>query len=96
MQDVEQIMFCQRDASTAQSDLLRMLNELQKGLDAEAKAGVYFSCVARGPNLFGPDSRELKIIQNAIGSLPLAGFFGNGEISNDRLYAYTGVLTLFV
>ncbi len=96
LHDVEQIMFCQRDASTAESDLLRMLNELKKGLDAGAKGGVYFSCVARGPNLFGPDSRELKIIQNPIGSLPLAGFFGNGEISNDRLYAYTGVLTLFV
>jgi len=22
------------------------------------------------------------------------GFFGNGEIAHDRLYAYTGVLTL--
>ncbi|HSS66236.1 MAG TPA: FIST N-terminal domain-containing protein [Gammaproteobacteria bacterium] len=96
LDDVEQIMFCRRDASSAESDLLRMLGELKKGIDGEPKGGVYFSCVARGPNLFGPDSRELKIIQNAIGSLPLAGFFGNGEISNDRLYGYTGVLTLFV
>ncbi len=94
--DVEQIMFCKRDPSSAESDLLRMLGELKKGLDATPKGGVYFSCVARGPNLFGPDSRELKIIQGTIGSLPLAGFFGNGEISNDRLYGYTGVLTLFV
>jgi small ligand-binding sensory domain FIST len=27
--------------------------------------------------------------------LPLVGFFCNGEISHDRLYGYTGVLTLF-
>jgi NADH:ubiquinone oxidoreductase subunit 2 (subunit N) len=26
---------------------------------------------------------------------PLAGFFGNGEVSHDRLYGYTGVLLLF-
>ena len=26
----------------------------------------------------------------------LAGFFGNGEISHDRVYSYTGVLTLFL
>ena len=26
---------------------------------------------------------------------PLVGFFCNGEISRDRLYGYTGVLTLF-
>jgi hypothetical protein len=24
------------------------------------------------------------------------GFFGNGEICHNRLYGYTGVLTLFV
>lgn len=94
--DVEQIMFCKRDPSSAESDLLRMLGDLKKGLDGKPKGGVYFSCVARGPNLFGPDSRELKIIQDSLGSMPLAGFFGNGEISNDRLYGYTGVLTLFV
>lgn len=27
---------------------------------------------------------------------PMVGFFGNGEISHNRLYGYTGVLTLFV
>jgi small ligand-binding sensory domain FIST len=96
LNEVEQIVFCKRDASAAESDLLRMLGELNNGLEEKPRGGVYFSCVARGPNLFGPNSRELKIIQNAIGSLPLAGFFGNGEISNDRLYAYTGVLTLFL
>jgi len=26
----------------------------------------------------------------------LGGFSANGEISNDRLYGYTGVLTLFL
>ena len=30
-----------------------------------------------------------------IGEVPLVGFFCNGEISHDRLYGYTGVLTLF-
>jgi hypothetical protein len=24
------------------------------------------------------------------------GFFGNGEIAHDRLYGYTGVLTLLI
>jgi small ligand-binding sensory domain FIST len=28
--------------------------------------------------------------------VPLVGFFANGEIAGDRLYGYTGVLTLFV
>ena len=28
--------------------------------------------------------------------VPLVGFFCNGEISHDRLYGYTGVLSLFL
>ena len=33
--------------------------------------------------------------QHCLGEFPLVGFFANGEISHDRLYAYTGVLVLF-
>ncbi len=89
-------MFCGRDAASAEADLLRMLREIKKNLSAPPRGGIYFSCIARGPNLFGPGSRELKLIQAELGSLPLGRFFGNGEISNDRLYGYTGVLTLFL
>ena len=37
----------------------------------------------------------LEVMKEAIGELPLAGFFCNGGISHDRLYGYTGVLSLF-
>ena len=37
-----------------------------------------------------PDRRK------ALGDFPLVGFFCNGEISHNRLYGYTGVLTLFL
>ena len=52
--------------------------------------------IGRGGALFGADSGELKMIKDAFGDIPLAGFFCNGEISHNRLYGYTGVLTLFV
>jgi small ligand-binding sensory domain FIST len=35
-------------------------------------------------------------VREILGEVPLVGFFGNGEISRDRIYGYTGVLTLFV
>ena len=38
----------------------------------------------------------LLLMFSMAGIPPLAGFFGNGEISHNRLYGYTGVLTLFV
>ena len=88
------LMFCRRDAQAAEADLRRMLREV-KTRAARPLGGLYFSCLARGPGLFGEEGRELEIVAEALGDLPLVGFFGNGEISFDRLYAYTGVLTLF-
>ena len=90
------IQFCRRDPAAAAEDLTAMVTRLKERAGGTARGGVYFSCLARGPNMFGPDSRELEIIQDALGPVPLVGFFCNGEISHDRLYSYTGVLTLFV
>ena len=89
------LMFCRRDRQAAEHDLRAML----AGLKARARrplGGLYFSCLARGAGMFGSVGRELGIIREELGDLPLAGFFGNGEISFDRLYAYTGVLALFL
>ena len=37
----------------------------------------------------------MKAVQGALGDeVPVVGFFANGEISKNRLYGYTGVLTL--
>jgi small ligand-binding sensory domain FIST len=36
----------------------------------------------------------MQEIRRQLGDIPLTGFFANGEISNNRLYGYTGVLTL--
>jgi small ligand-binding sensory domain FIST len=91
----QSLQFCRRDPAAAAADLRRMLREL-KGRAARPKGGVYFSCVGRGPNLFGTESGELRIIAEELGEVPLAGCYCNGEISNNRLYGYTGVLTLFL
>ena len=92
----QSIFFCRRDAESARADLVRMVEDLKRRAESPPRGAVYYSCVARGPNMFGPDSVELEAIQDAFGALPLGGFFCNGEISNDRLYGYTGVLSLFL
>jgi small ligand-binding sensory domain FIST len=90
-------MFVRRDGPAAMEDLDRMLADVTRRAGGTPKAALYYSCVARGPNLFGPDSEELKAVQAAIGEdTPLVGFFANGEISKNRLYGYTGVLTLIL
>lgn len=92
----DRVMFVRRDPDSAAADLIAMADKLKRRLAAPPKGGLYFSCVARGPSLFGAEGREVALIREALGPFPLVGFYGGGEISNSRLYAYTGVLALFL
>lgn len=89
------MMFCARDSAAAAADLRRMVDHLAKRAKQAAKGALYFSCVARGPNLFGPNADEVKLLREGLPGVPLAGFYANGEISNNRLYGFTGVLVAF-
>jgi small ligand-binding sensory domain FIST len=85
-------------------------DELETGIDVPVTAGseapvaaaqrvrgaVYVSCAGRGGPHFGGPSAELKIVQHALGDVPLVGWFAGGEIARRHLYGYTGVLTVFV
>jgi small ligand-binding sensory domain FIST len=95
-QEGTKIMFCRRDNASAADDMERMLESIKNGLYRAPRGGVYYSCIGRGASLFGEDSEELRMIERALGDIPLVGFFCNGEISHNRLYGYTGVLTLFL
>ena len=90
------IMFTKRDRSTANADLVKMLERLKKRITRPIQGGLYFSCLSRGHNLFGDAGTEMAILRDHLGDIPLAGFFANGEISHKRLYGHTGVLALFV
>jgi small ligand-binding sensory domain FIST len=89
-----ELLFCKRDQAAAREDLNRISNELKAAVP-QARGALYFSCLARGEHMFGRRGAELDVIRRALGEVPLVGFFCNGEISRDRLYGYTGVLTLF-
>ena len=91
----DQILFCRRDPDSARADLGRMLRQLKGRLPGPPKAGIYVSCIARGAALFGEPGVETGLIRETLGDFPLIGFFANGEISRDRLYGHTGVLTVF-
>ncbi len=95
LQQGSRMMFCRRDGRTAVEDLQRMLRNIKSRLQGPAKGGLYISCMGRGQHMFGEISAELKLIQAELGDIPLVGFYANGEIAGNRLYGYTGVLTLF-
>lgn len=96
VQPGEKLIFVRRDPNAAHQDLERMCGTLRDRLEGRAiRGGVYVSCVARGAHMFGSPGREVATIHDVLGDFPLTGFYANGEISLDRFYAYTGVLTLF-
>jgi len=95
----DRTVFCTRDQQAARADLVRVCTELREELESgelNALGAHYVSCVARGEHLFGAPGVELGIVAHNVGEIPLVGFFANGEIAYDRIYGYTGVLTLFV
>lgn len=98
----DQMMFVHRDNETLRADLSRALLELRERIQNEQgafspKGALYISCAARTMSDFGEGpGGEMKLVQEIIGDVPLAGFYANGEISNHRLYGYTAVLILFL
>jgi small ligand-binding sensory domain FIST len=91
-----ELLFCRRDNQSAVEDMQRMLDNISRRLSQQPSGGIYISCLGRGREQFGKNSEEIKMIHEKLGDFPLIGFFANGEIHHDKLYGYTGVLTLFV
>lgn len=92
----QQFYICRRDDQSARDDLLRMLDEvLKRAGKTPIRGALYYSCLGRGREMFGEANTEVRLIQERFGDVPLVGFFANGEISHNRLYGFTGVLTVF-
>jgi small ligand-binding sensory domain FIST len=93
------LAFCTRNAEAAQLDLVRIATEIRAELESGAArrmaGAIYISCSGRGGPHFGARHAELQAVRNALGDVPLVGFFAGGEIARHHLYGYTGVLTVF-
>jgi small ligand-binding sensory domain FIST len=94
------IFLAERNTENLDSDLTKSLIALEKRIlnergHFEPKAALYISCIARGFTEEKQPNNEMKIIHDIIGNVPMTGFYAGGEISNARLYGYTGILTLF-
>jgi small ligand-binding sensory domain FIST len=93
------LAFCTRNAKAAQLDLVRITTEIRDEVESGAArhmtGGLYVSCSGRGGPHFGARHAELQMVRNALGDVPLVGFFAGGEIARQQLYGYTGVLTVF-
>lgn len=93
------LAFCTRNPEAALNDLRRIATEirgeLESGRSGQLAGALYVSCSGRGGPHFGARHAELQTVREALGDVPLVGFFAGGEIARDHLYGYTGVLTVF-
>ena len=93
------VQFHLRDAAAAAADLERRLARDAVGHPHGAAGALLFSCLGRGRGLYGVADHDSAALQRALGPLPLAGFFCNGEIgpvgSRTFLHGYTSAFGIF-
>ena len=94
------LQFQIRDAEASRADLIATLEAMRGRLGARRPAfGCYFNCAGRGQGLFGVPDHDVTLIRECLGSFPLIGFFGNGELApvggRNFFHTYTGVLVVF-
>ena len=87
------VQFHVRDAATADEDLRSLL------AGECAEAALLFTCNGRGTRLFGTPDHDAELVSDALGGVPLSGFFAAGELGpvggRNFLHGFTASLALF-
>lgn len=87
------VQFHLRDAATADEDLRSLLG------GRRAEAALLFTCNGRGTRLFGRPHHDAKVLAEAVGEVPTAGFFAAGEFGpvggRNFLHGFTASVALF-
>ena len=98
IEDWTHAVICRRDPTAARTDLIRLSAELRETLEdagQSPRGAVYLSCVGRTGQLFGGPSAEAQLLRHQWPGVPTIGLYASGELADDGLYGYTGVLGVF-
>lgn len=100
VQEGQVVQFHVQDADAADEDLRVMLERYAERMDGhEPASALLFTCLGRGENLFGTPDHETGRFRSIVAPIPIAGFFGNGEIGPvggaTFLHGYTSSFALF-
>lgn len=92
------IQFHVHDAKSAEEDFALLL-ELQKLHNTPAAGALLFSCNGRGVRLFDRRDMDATLVHDALGAVPLAGFFAAGELGpvgkQNFIHGHTACLVTF-
>ena len=99
VQEGQTVQFQLRDAESASEDLHSLLADDRAHHRHPPLGALLFSCCGRGRGLFGRPNHDATAATDRLGSIPLAGFFAQGEIGpvghRNFLHGYTASLALF-
>ena len=94
------VQFHLRDAETSAQDLDAMLSRYAMEHPIYEDTGaLLFSCLGRGSGLYGRADHDTDMFREKVNSMPLTGFFCNGEIGpvgdSTFLHGYTSSFGIF-
>lgn len=99
VQEGQTVQFHLRDAASASEDFTSLLEADHARHRHPPLGALLFSCCGRGQGLFGAPNHDAGTALARLGSIPLAGFFAQGEIGpvggRNFLHGYTASLALF-
>jgi small ligand-binding sensory domain FIST len=93
------VQFHVRDADTADGELRQMLAAIKHAPNSAPRAALLFTCNGRGTRLFPGPNHDAEAIGDALGNIPLAGFFAAGEMGpiggKNFLHGFTASIAVF-
>jgi small ligand-binding sensory domain FIST len=94
------VQFHIRDARSADEDLRRTLVREAAALGGRPVAGaLLFTCTGRGTRMFAQRDHDTGLLAEALGQIPVAGFFCDGELGpvggQNFLHTFTASIALF-
>lgn len=91
------VQFHIRDWQTADHELQQLLGAVKD--EARPAAALLFTCNGRGTRLFPEPNHDAVAVAEALGDIPLAGFFAAGELGpvagKNFMHGFTASLALF-
>ena len=100
LREGQRVQFHLRDKAASAEDLAALLSRYAGEERATPCEGaLLFSCLGRGEYLYGRPDHDTELFRDKVGTLPLGGFFCNGEIGpvggTTFLHGYTSSFGIF-
>lgn len=94
------IQFHIRDEEAADAELNQLLAAARNGCGSPPAGALLFTCNGRGTRMFSQPHHDAAAVARAFGSIPLAGFFAQGELGpigqQNFIHGFTASIGLFL